>query len=99
MRVARARQAGVRSNLLSAGSWLNAARQGLLRAFKNIGYYYVENHKPHIAARTYLQGFQTTRDAKMILQAGAAFIPVGLRKRLRRLVKGTPPPVGRQRGC
>ena len=74
-----------------------AARRGLLNHFKSLGYYYVENHNPRIAARTYLQGFQATRDAKMILQAGAAFIPVGLRRTLMRLIKGTPPTIGRQR--
>jgi glycosyltransferase involved in cell wall biosynthesis len=73
-----------------------AARRGLLNHFKSLGYYYVENHEPRIAARTYLEGFQATRDAKMILQAGAAFIPIGLRKTVMRLVKGTPP-VGRER--
>ena len=74
-----------------------AARRGLLNHFKSLAYYYVENHEPRIAARTYLQGFQATRDAEMILQAGAAFIPVGLRRALMRFIKGTPPPIARQR--
>lgn len=77
----------------------NAARFGLLRHFKSLGYYYVENRQPATAARTYLQGFHATRDAKMLLQAGAAFIPVGFRRALMRMIKGNSASVGRQRAA
>jgi hypothetical protein len=39
------------------------------------------------AAMTYLRGFKATHDGKMILQAGAAFLPVTFRKELLRRAK------------
>ncbi len=63
------------------------ARRGLRHHFKSLGYCYVEAGKLGKAVKTYLLGFKETHDAQMILQAGAAFIPVTFRKELMRRVK------------
>lgn len=62
----------------------NTARGGLVYLFKALGYGYVESRQLLKAAKVYLQAYQVTRDAKMILQAGAAFIPVNFRRALMR---------------
>lgn len=64
----------------------NTARGGLVYLFKALGYGYVESGQLLKAAKVYLDAYQATRDAKMILQAGAAFIPVNFRKALMRRV-------------
>lgn len=65
----------------------NAARRGLFVHFKSLGYYYVEVGRFRDAAKTYLRGFQATRRPEMIFQAGAAFIPVELRRAVMRYLK------------
>lgn len=66
---------------------LNAVRRGLFTQFKSLGYCYVEAGKIRQAAKTYLQGFELTRRPEMLLQAGAAFIPVDFRRAVMRLLK------------
>jgi glycosyltransferase involved in cell wall biosynthesis len=65
----------------------NAARKGLVYLFKALGYGYVESGQLLKAAKVYLEAYQTTRDAKMILQVGAAFLPVNFRRALMRRVR------------
>jgi glycosyltransferase involved in cell wall biosynthesis len=65
----------------------NAARRGLFMHFKSLGYQYVEAGMWGQAAKTYLQGFEATRKPEMILQAGAAFIPVDLRRAVLRFLR------------
>jgi glycosyltransferase involved in cell wall biosynthesis len=65
----------------------NAVRAGLRHHFISLGYCYVEAGKFFKAAATYLRGFHATNDAKMILQAGAAFLPITFRKELLRRAK------------
>lgn len=66
---------------------IDAVQRGISKHFKSLGYRYVEMGKPGKAAMTYLQGFKVTRNAEMILQAGAALIPVGLRRAVMRRVR------------
>jgi glycosyltransferase involved in cell wall biosynthesis len=65
----------------------NTARAGLRHHFISLGYCYVEAGRFFKAAMTYLRGFKATHDGKMILQAGAAFLPVTFRKELLRRAK------------
>jgi glycosyltransferase involved in cell wall biosynthesis len=65
----------------------NTARRGLVYLFKTLGYGYVESGQLLKAAKVYLQAYQVTRDAEMILQAGAAFIPVNFRRALLRRLR------------
>jgi glycosyltransferase involved in cell wall biosynthesis len=62
----------------------NIVQHGLSSHFKNLGFCYMEAGKPSKAAATYLEGFKVTRDGKLILQAGAAFVPLSLRRALLR---------------
>jgi glycosyltransferase involved in cell wall biosynthesis len=71
---------------------LNAARRGLFWHFKSLGYYYVEMGRFGDAARTYLQGFKATHYPEFVFQAGAAFIPVDLRRAVLRLLRPAPSP-------
>jgi glycosyltransferase involved in cell wall biosynthesis len=71
-----------RERLRQDGEAFNTARRGLFHHFKRLGFCYVEAGRPSKAAATYLEGFEVTHDGRLILQAGAAFIPVSLRKAL-----------------
>jgi glycosyltransferase involved in cell wall biosynthesis len=65
----------------------NTARRGLVYLFKTLGYGYIESGQLVKAAKVYLDAYQATRDAKMILQAGAAFLPVNFRRALLRRLR------------
>jgi GT2 family glycosyltransferase len=69
----------------------NTARRGLVYLFKSLGYGYVESGQLLKAAKVYLQAYQATRDAEMILQAGAAFLPLNFRRALLRRVRAETP--------
>lgn len=69
----------------------DAVRRGLFNHFKSLGYYYVEAGRQRQASKTYLDGYKATGKLEMILQAGAAFVPVDLRRAVLRLVRPAPP--------
>jgi glycosyltransferase involved in cell wall biosynthesis len=70
----------------------NAARRGLFKHFKSLGYYYVEMGRFGDAAKTYMQGFKVTHYPEFVFQAGAAFIPLDLRRAVLRLLRLAPSP-------
>jgi len=81
-----------RDRLRQDAEAFNAARRGLFWHFKSLGYYYVEMGRLGDAAKTYLQGFKATHMPEFVFQAGAAFIPVDLRKAMLRLLRPAPSP-------
>ena len=70
----------------------DAAGRGLFLHFKSLGYYYVRMGRSNDAAKTYLQGFKATHESEFVFQAGAAFIPVDLRRAMLRLLRSAPSP-------
>jgi glycosyltransferase involved in cell wall biosynthesis len=63
---------------------LNAIQRGITELFKSLAYYYLELGKRGKAFATYLQGFKATRNAEMLFQAAATYIPIDLRESVMR---------------
>jgi glycosyltransferase involved in cell wall biosynthesis len=86
-----------RERLRQDAEAFNAVQRGLFAHFKRLGFCYLEAGKPSRAAATYLEGFKVTRDSRMILQAGAAFIPVSFRKALMHRIRAARAPEAKGR--
>jgi glycosyltransferase involved in cell wall biosynthesis len=64
-----------------------AANHGIRQHCDNLAFHYLSSGQKMQSISTYLRGYKETHEARMLLRAGAALMPVKLRDTLKTLVK------------